>query len=238
MCLIVALAGVLGACGGGGSPDASADIGQNVAFAVPVKPGATQTLSLDGVERGRGSVGVVLAHMLGSDQNAWSPIVGDLVDAGFHVLTFDFRGHGLSGGNRDPSHADLDLAGAIAKLRALGATRLLVVGASMGGTAALRVAAEENLAGVVSISGPAQIGTLDAAGAVGHLRCPSLFIVARGDDIRYTRAARSLYAAAVGQKTLRVVDGASAHGTDLLIDMNVSSTVKGLIMDFLAAHRG
>jgi len=238
-CLAVVLALALGSCGGGGGATPDALIGQDVTFNAPVSPGSGQLIALHGIERGSGSVGVVLAHMLGSSQSAWSPIVGDIVDKGFHVLTFDFRGHGASGGSgRDPSHADLDLAAAVAKLRSLGATRILIVGASMGGTAAIKVAATENLAGVVSISGPAKIDALDAAAAAPKLREPVLFIVGRGDDVRYTDAARTLYAAAPQPKILEVIDGTSAHGTDLLSEPKVSSRVKKLILDFLISHRG
>jgi len=237
-CLLAALAVVLVACGGSSPGDQRTRVGTNVSFDVPITPGGGQLVRLSGVERGRGRVGVVLAHMLSSSQGAWSPIVGDIVDAGFHVLTFDFRGHGLSDGTRDPSRADLDLAGAVAKLRSLGASRVLVVGASMGGTAALVVAATEDLAAVVTLSAPAKIDSLDAGAVIGKVTEPTLFIAGEKDDARYTDAARSLYAAAHGPKHLEVVSGTGAHGTNLLTDKNAANTVKARIMDFLIANRG
>jgi len=238
--IVVPVLVVLAACGGGAASGSkgSAAAGKSVSITVPVAPGSPQTIVLDAVERGRGSIGVVLAHMLGSSQLAWAPILPTLLDQGFHVLTFDFRGHGLSGGTRDPSRAAIDLKGAIAKIRSLGASRVLVVGASMGGTAAIVAAATEDLAGVVSISAPAQIDRLDAAAAMTKVREPKLFIVGRGDDARYTDGARSLFAAASQPKTIRVVDGTAAHGTDLLVDAKVGSQVRKLIVDFLIAHRG
>ncbi|TMK15756.1 MAG: alpha/beta hydrolase [Actinobacteria bacterium] len=218
--IVVPVLVVLAACGGGAASGSkgSAAAGKSVSITVPVAPGSPQTIVLDAVERGR--------------------ILPTLLDQGFHVLTFDFRGHGLSGGTRDPSRAAIDLKGAIAKIRSLGASRVLVVGASMGGTAAIVAAATEDLAGVVSISGPAQIDRLDAAAAMTKVREPKLFIVGRGDDARYTDGARSLFAAASQPKTIRVVDGTAAHGTDLLVDAKVGSQVRKLIVDFLIAHRG
>ena len=70
------------------------------------------------------------------------------------------------------------------------------------------------------------------------VREPKLFIVGRGDDARYTDGARSLFAAASQPKTIRVVDGTAAHGTDLLVDAKVGSQVRRLIVDFLISHRG
>jgi pimeloyl-ACP methyl ester carboxylesterase len=229
----------LGACGGGGAPSPNARIGQNVTFNVPLAAGSNQVVRLEGIERGRGAVGVVLAHQLGSSQESWAPIVDDLVDEGFHVLSFNFRGHGLSGGHtHDPSHADLDLAGAIAKLRSLGAERVLVVGASMGGTAAVVVAARENLAGIVSLSAPSKIDKLDAGASANKVREPSLFIVGAGDAKRYVDASRSLYAAVGPPKDLEVVSGSSEHGTGLLTDVKNGAKIRKLIINFCIAHRG
>jgi alpha-beta hydrolase superfamily lysophospholipase len=236
--LAVVLALAVASCGGGGGPKTDAAIGQNLSFTAPVSSGSGQLIRLEGIERGNGTVGVVLAHQLGSSQAAWAPIVGDLVGKGFHVLTFDFRGHGLSiGANRDPSRADLDLGAAVGKLRALGATRIIVVGASMGGTAAIVIASRENLAGVVSISAPSSIDKLNAGAVAAKVKEPALFIVGKSDDARYVDGARSLYTAVSQPKELEIVDS-GRHGTDLLTDPKVGSGVRKLIIDFCLDHRG
>jgi len=239
LCLLIAPAIALAACGGG-SPKATPDarVGTDITIEVAAAPGSSELIRLAAVERGTGTVGVVLAHMLGSSQSAWSPIVGDLVDEGFHVLTFDFRGHGLSGGTRDPSHADLDLAGAVAKIRALGASRVLVVGASLGGTAAIAVAATADLGGVVTLSAPARIDDLEAGAIASKVTEPALFLVGANDDPRYVEAARAFNAATKGPKKLQVLAGTSAHGTDLLTDSRVGKRVRKLVLDFLIDHRG
>jgi pimeloyl-ACP methyl ester carboxylesterase len=237
--LLAALAIALAACGGGtGTATPDTRVGTDVSFEVPAAPGSTEVIRLAGIERGTGPAGVVLAHMLGSSQAAWSPMVASLVDEGFHVLTFDFRGHGLSGGSRDPSHAGLDLAAAVAKIRVLGAKRVLVIGASLGGTAAVVVAATQDLDGVVTMSAPAAIDSLDARAVASKVTEPSLFIVGASDDPRYVDAARAFYAAAKEPKKLQVVAGTSAHGTDLLTDAKVGKRVQKLVMDFLIDQRG
>jgi alpha/beta superfamily hydrolase len=237
-CFLAALAMTLAACGGGsGATDRSTQAGIDVTIDVPAASGAP-AVRLSGVERGHGQIGVVLAHMLNSSQDAWTPLVSSLVDQGFHVLTFDFRGHGLSSGNRDASHADLDLAAAVAKLRTLGASKIFVVGASMGGTAALVVAAREDLAGVVTMSAPAQIGSLDAGAAVVSVAEPKLFIVGAKDDPHYVDAARAFESSARAPKKLEVISGSASHGTDLLVDSTAGSRVKRLIINFLIDNRG
>lgn len=212
-------------------------IGSEVTILAPAEPGSTQSIQLLGTERGEGSVGVVLAHMLGSTQSAWRLFVEQLVRRDFHVLTFDFRGHGLSGGERNPSFAALDLGAAVEKLRSLGASKIFVIGASMGGTAAVSVAAGQKLEGVVSISAPLSIDKLNASQAVSVLDEPSLFVVGEDDDGRYTDAARQFASRAPEPKRLQEIEGSGAHGTDLLIDEATRQRVTDLILDFLVAYR-
>ena len=233
----VVLAAVLAsaaACGGGAEERPS--FGDEITILAPAEPGSAQTVALDGTESGEGTVGVVLAHMLGSNQSSWALLVQELVKRDFHVLTFDFRGHGLSGGGRNPSLAALDLGAAVDKLRALGATKIFVVGASMGGTAAVVVAASQKLEGVVSISGPLDIDELNAGAVVDRLDEPSLFIAGEKDG-KYTDAARTLASRAPEPKRLQIITGSGAHGTDLLTDSNTRQRVTDLIIDFLIANR-
>ena len=223
------------ACSNAPKRNSGTDPGHNVS--IPVRT-AGGTFELSGVDRGSGSVGVLLAHMLGSDQEAWAPLIPALLGDGFHVLTFNFRGHGLSGGTRDPSAAAVDIAAAVAKFHSLGVSKILVVGASMGGTGALVAATDQHFTAVVTISAPAQIGSLDAQPSVGRIRVPVLFIAGAGDDKRYVDSARSLYAAASQPKRLDIVAGSSAHGTDLLIDPKVGAAVRRTILQFLLDNRG
>ncbi|MEU2712518.1 alpha/beta fold hydrolase [Streptomyces sp. NPDC007205] len=75
------------------------------------------------------------------------------------VLTFSFRGHGRSGGRSTVGDKEvLDLAAAVERARALGHTRVVTVGFSMGGSVVLRHAALHPGAvdAVVSVSAPAR----------------------------------------------------------------------------------
>lgn len=233
--LTLAAAVALSGCGGG---DPVRLVGNEVSIEVSLGANLPQTIRLSGIERGSGSVGVVLAHMLGSSQSAWQGLVEEIAERDFHVLTFDFRGHGISGGDRDPSLAAIDLRAAVAKLRSLGASKIFVVGASMGGTAAIVVAADEKLEGVVAISAPSSIDGLDASVVAGRLDEPSLFIVGSKDAEQYTKAATTLAGSAPEPSSLEVIAETGAHGTDLLSDTKTRTRVTMLIIDFLTARRG
>lgn len=74
------------------------------------------------------------------------------------VVSFDFRGHGRSGGRSTVGDREVeDLAAAVAATRALGYLRVATVGFSMGAAVAVRHAATcPDLAAVVAVSGPSR----------------------------------------------------------------------------------
>ncbi|MFF2526652.1 alpha/beta hydrolase [Streptomyces liangshanensis] len=79
------------------------------------------------------------------------------------VVTFSFRGHGASGGRSTVGDREvLDVVAAVEWARALGHTRVVTVGFSMGGSVVLRHAAlhggrtEASSDAVVSVSAPAR----------------------------------------------------------------------------------
>lgn len=170
---------------------------------------------LDGRVFGRGPVGVILAHMRPADQTSWFSFATELAASGdFTVLTFDFRGYGKSTGDKQFDRIDTDLAAAIAYMRdVLRIDKVFLVGASMGGTAALVAAARVDVAGVVSISSPGQFPPLDAAETVGDIDGPKLFITAE-DDVPAMRSQEEFWELAVEPKEQHIYDG-DAHGTAL-----------------------
>lgn len=107
---------------------------------------------------GTARAGVVLVH--GFTATKEHPEVIGLAEAlaaaGFEVLAYDARGHGASEGTCTLGHEErADVAAAVAALRVRHPV-VVVVGASMGGIAALRYAADDaELAGVVTVSTPA-----------------------------------------------------------------------------------
>ena len=179
---------------------------------------------------------VVLAHMSDGDLCVWVPYARSLARQGLFAFPFDLRGHGFSEGQQDHSKAGADVIAAVRAVRKLGARRVVVAGASLGGIAALVAAPRISppLAGVVSVSGPAAIdGELDARPAVPKLRVPTLYLVAADDrypPYDFAADARELHGAtATGEKKLLVVPG-TLHGT-FLVDR--SPTARKLLTRFL-----
>jgi len=102
--------------------------------------------SLPGAAPARGTV--LLVHGLGEHIGRYEHVAAQLNDWGWHVVGFDQRGHGASGGPRgdvpDAQRLLQDLALVIDVLRAdamLGAGPLLLLGHSMGGLVAARFVA-------------------------------------------------------------------------------------------------
>ena len=113
----------------------------------PVDFKAIDGVPLRGYLFGQGSTGVILAHMYPADQKSWFPLAYKLAEKGYLAMTFDFRGYGESGGEKVIAEIDRDLEGAHQFLRPK-VKKVFLVGASMGGTAAIRVAARHPTAGV------------------------------------------------------------------------------------------
>lgn len=180
---------------------------------------------LEGTVYGEGSDGIVLAHMRGADRSTWEPFAQDAAADGFRVLTFDFRGYGGSGGERD-TLLDVDLTAAVEYLQREGAESVIVMGASMGGTATINVASKLDLAGAASLSAPAEFQGLPALDVADDVDEPLLLVVAE-DDEPYAGAAASILDAAPDGR-LEVFDG-GAHGTNLFSEYSDDLTAELLI---------
>jgi len=174
---------------------------------------------LSGRLYGAGEAGIVLAHMYPADQTSWHDTAERLAREGYLVLTFDFRGYGDSQGRKDIELIDRDVFAAVLTLADAGADRVLLVGASMGGTACL-VAADRSqtlsrlrVTGVATLSAPVEFRGLSAESAVPRLAVPLLFIAAEKDA--GADGAKTLKDLSGGAGDLRIVPGKD-HGTALL----------------------
>lgn len=208
--------------------------------AQPIRFEASNKASLAGVVLGSGPSGVVLAHQNGSDACQWMPYARELAKQGYQVLMFDFEGFGAS----PPRSGDapilaVDTAGAVVALRSRGATKVVLVGASMGGTGALAAAGlvAPPVDGVVSLSAPAEFVGVDAKAAVATLDVPVLYVAA-ADDGQFGSDARDLHAATRSKdRKLLVVPGYS-HGVGLLDDQDHGPKVRAQVEAFLRDHAG
>lgn len=173
---------------------------------------------LNAVLVGDGEVGVVLGHQLRSDFCSWVPFAKQLAERHMRALAINFAS----------TSPDDDMVAGSRELRRRGAKRIILVGASMGGTAALVAAAKIDVAGVAALSAPRQFSGLDALPSVRRLEIRALFLVGR-QDASFARDARRLYRAMKSRNKALVVTTGFEHGTDLLQDPEAERA----LLDFL-----
>jgi len=213
--LVAVVAVALGAASAGsGRPLAKDFCLQKGETAVHLR--ASDGAPIYGVEVGKGTTGVVLGHQFLSDHCEWMDFARELAKKGYRSLAIDFRGNGFSRGANGP-RLDLDVAAAAARLRADGATRVKLVGASMGGTAVLVAASRIRpaVAGVVSLSGPARYSGMDAVQAVRRSKVPVRFL-ADTKDGAFATDARTLEKAAAAKDKAILLFHDGLHGSQLL----------------------
>lgn len=215
-----------------------------LAGSTPVSFESADGLHLEGRLFGAGNrVGVVLAHMLPADQTSWWDFAERLSEQGYLALTFDFRGYcpggnaGCSAGGRDIAAIWQDVLGAIDFVRSNGADRVMLVGASMGGTASLVAASQGStpVAAVITLSAPASIEGLTAdANVLTRLSGGKLFVAGVG-DAPAAHDAEQLYELAPTPKRIEILPS-DDHGTDLLSG-NQSEVVRNLVIGYLDQFR-
>jgi pimeloyl-ACP methyl ester carboxylesterase len=192
---------------------------------------------------GSGRTGVVLATEYPADLCSWLPEALVLQQRGFRVLLFDFRGFGLS---TQPPPAKQrrfveDVVGAARELRARGAKRVYLMGASLGATSSIIAATRVRplVAGVVSLSGEANLNGrvattgLDAETAAKRLKVPVLYAVARGDPLTPPADVVRMRAALRSKGSSVHVFAGTFHGWDMLYLAPYRARVDALIRAFL-----
>ena len=200
---------------------------------------AADGTKLVGHRFGKGTTAVILTHQSEGDLCDWLPYARRLAARGYFVFPIDFRGYGFSDRPLSGQYRYVqDIAAAAKALRQLGKRRIFVVGASMGGIAAVAAGANVTpaLAGVVSISSPARYRGLNGVKAGPRLRVPVLYLAATADDnagYDFSEDAKAMHRAAASKdKRLELLPGA-AHGIDLVAS---STRAKALVEGFLKAH--
>ena len=174
---------------------------------------------LDAALVGHGDVGVVLGHQLRSDMCSWVPFATQLAERDMSGLAINFASASL----------EKDMVAGARELQRRGAERIFLVGASMGGTAALVAAGEIDVAGVAALSAPQEFSDLDALPAVRDLEMPVLFLAGRQDEA-FARDARRLFQATASDEKALVMLSGGEHGTDLLRDPKAERA----LLDFLS----
>ncbi|MFW6869797.1 alpha/beta hydrolase [Nocardioides sp. CPCC 206347] len=175
------------------------------------------------VRAGTGPTVAILLHQTdGNGLCGWLPYAADLLaEPGVQVLAIDLCGYGEStcnGGRRSgPGQADA-VGVAVREARTgLGATRVVVVGASMGGSVALMAAASDaKIDAAVDLSGPVDWAGIEVIDGGRALRVPVL--VSMADDEGEEAVAGSQSIADQAPAGSRFEPAESGHGYRLLLD--------------------
>lgn len=185
-----------------------------------------QAEDVSAIVTGTGSTGIVLVHQNGQDLCEWKAGQTELTNLGYRVLAFTMVG-------RD----DEEVAAAGAELRRRGVSKLILIGASRGGTAAL--AGDARLTppadGVVSLSGPAEFELISAVGVVATLKSPLLFAAADGDQPFDSDAKQMFSIADPKLATFVEAKNATEHGVALYDNEQV---VHDAVLAFVKKYGG
>ena len=161
-------------------------------------------------------------HGNGGDLSDRATLLGAFAEDGSGFLAIDYRGYGGSTGSPTETGLILDGETAYAEVRSLGyaATRVVVVGESLGSGVAVAVAAKHDERALVldsAFSSAADVAAseypmfpvhrlmsdpFDSAARIGAVAAPKLFLYGDKDDVIPRWSDLRLYAAAREPKTL------------------------------------
>ncbi|HJS28460.1 MAG TPA: alpha/beta fold hydrolase [Anaerolineales bacterium] len=162
---------------------------------------------------------VLLLHMLGSDKEAWGDLPARLAEAGYAALAIDMRGHGGTGGDIDWAIAEEDHRRALdylAGIPGVDASRLAVIGASIGSNLALRTGADLELIRTVILLSPGlDYAGVTTEGALADFGDRPVLILVSSEDTYAAESSETLAEQALGEVELEIYQDAG-HGTDLI----------------------
>ncbi|MFL6074316.1 MAG: alpha/beta hydrolase [Mycobacteriales bacterium] len=208
-------------CGGGRAHHVAANPSPAPTFALSgcVREGEGQIFHqpVDGVLLGSGPRGVVLSHQSDGNLCQWLDFGRQLAGQGYHVALWDCCG-------ADPAAS---LASVVTLLRQAGASKVTLVGASMGAKISIIGGAQVSppVDGVVALSPEEYLRAIEIAPYAARLAVPFLCVTADQDPYgsgpmcpKFVAAART-----PDRRELRVPG--TDHGIALLHDTGVESAV-------------
>ncbi len=204
---------------------------------IPPDPGSELSLTTDDGAILHGTVwvgtradapAVVMLHQLSSDRSEWG-VFKDRVLGDMTVLAIDLRGHGKSTERKDLpprgwktfdtaawAKLPLDAKAAVAYLRARETppSSIVIVGASIGSSAALLYAADDPaIRGVAMLSPGTSYRGLDTVAALARYGTRPLLLISSRDDTRSADAVQKL-ATTHGSAEQTIFDG-GGHGVSV-----------------------
>jgi len=188
---------------------------------------------------------LILLHVLGRDRHDWDPVAVRLQEAGYGVLSIDFRGHGVSAvkmgrvinwksfGADEFNNMTSDVQSAVAFVKEqknVNRNQIAIVGASIGANIALKYASEDPGISAVALLSPGLdyrgVTTTEAMKAYGGR---PVFMAASSGDAASAAAIRKLAGLSKGSAEVVNLTG-GGHGTEMLM---VQPTLIKSITSFL-----
>lgn len=174
-------------------------------------------VTINGELYGSGDTAVIFSVM-GNCDPGWREFAQLTAAQGLTALTYLWRGCRENGSVDEAEIQKFvdDLRGAIAFMRARGAQKIILVGASLGGCASAKLTVESQADGLVVVASPPDIEQWGFAIETGDMNSdiPKLFITAKEDDTVPVEATQELFNLASEPKEWKTYPG-TAHGTEL-----------------------
>lgn len=165
---------------------------------------------------GKGSTAAVLLHQTDGNGLCGFLFYADfLARQGIQVVMMDFCGYGQSICETPPA-APVQVKLVTDAARAAGARKVVLVGASMGGSTAVSAARITAADGIVDLSGPAEFGNSAIAKDAANVTMPALFAFSGTDPADRAAVRAQLPKMPTKRKVFLSYD--LGHGYDLLRD--------------------
>ena len=212
---------LLSACGGGNAATSATATPQATATETPA-PGTFYFASEDGVTlngkiTGTGTTAIIFSAMDADPQDEWDSVTPLFTARGYMAMTYDYRGLGQSQGRYIKDEIDRDLRAAIKVAQAKGATKIVLMGSSIGGIVTTKVAATAQPIATVVLSSPISYGGIGvSADELKAIPGAKFFAAAQGDN-PYPGTVQSMYGTVTEPKEIHIYPG-NSHGTNLFGD--------------------
>ena len=167
------------------------------------------------VPSGKPGPAILLIHQCNMDRHAWDTLTPDLTAAGIHVVTFDQRGFGETGGpaDQEKTHDDVEAAYAfLASRDGVDKNRVAAGGASCGVLYSSRLASRHPEIKALVL----MYGWTDDPARAFFTATPSLAVFGTASDYRSDAAdIRQAVAASRHPQSIARIFPGSAHGVPL-----------------------
>ena len=176
---------------------------------IPVEVVGENGVSLRGLEWSTPGPPVIFVHDYGADLDQWGTLTSGLAAAGFRVISLELTGHGLSGGDPDPSTIPEDVKSMVVQTSGVwGPCGLVVSGETARGS--VGVGAASGAPVHILISPPEMPVELLKEGEKAMR-----IVMAGGGDRSGHATAKLAYDHLPGQRLLMTVSGATERGVAL-----------------------